>query len=92
MPTITIFFSLQVNFIDLREHQLPPLFLPPLINMDFVFILDYKIPAFLADIGTPLFTNPSSLSSSRTLHAPFIGTNDLGNTTILTDCQLPDLF
>jgi len=60
--------------------------------MDFPSVLDYEIPAFLADKETSLFTNTFALSSSRTLYALFIGTNDLGNTAFLTDSQLPGLL
>ncbi|QDS69671.1 hypothetical protein FKW77_009558 [Venturia effusa] len=62
------------------------------IDLLFPSVLEYEIPAFLADKA---FTGPSTsttapinIDDSRTVYAIWIGTNDLGNDAFLTDSQV----
>lgn len=65
-----------------------------IINADFPSVLEYEVPAFMADksslrIGTtePYFT--PALTASNAVYAIWIGTNDLGVWAFLTDSQVP---
>ncbi|KAF2714193.1 carbohydrate esterase family 16 protein [Pleomassaria siparia CBS 279.74] len=62
------------------------------INAPFPSIQQYELPAFLADSayvtanGTKFFAG----TTSDTVYAIWIGTNDLGNDAFLTDSQVPN--
>jgi hypothetical protein len=64
----------------------------PQINFPFPSVLEYEVPAFLADKA---FTGPSTsttrpldIDDDKTIYAIWIGTNDLGNDAFLTDSQV----
>ncbi|KAF9887336.1 hypothetical protein FE257_010331 [Aspergillus nanangensis] len=63
----------------------------PLTNAPFPSVLEYQIPAFLADShhtspdGDPFLNIPSP----STVYAIWVGTNDLGIYAFLTDSQVP---
>ncbi|KAK5054661.1 hypothetical protein LTR84_001553 [Exophiala bonariae] len=68
-----------------------------LVNANFPSVLEYEIPAFLADMpatqvnstpATPLYP-AGSLAPSAAVYALWIGTNDLGIWAFLTDSQVP---
>ncbi|RDI77215.1 hypothetical protein Vi05172_g12771 [Venturia inaequalis] len=69
----------------------PRAFLPQ-INFLFPSVLEYEVPAFLADKSYkgPLTntTTPIELDDDKTVYAIWIGTNDLGNDAFLTDSQV----
>ena len=65
----------------------------PLIHGDFPSVLEYEIPAYLADsksisnaTGKAYFT--PALTGSNAVYAIWIGTNDLGDNAFLTDSQV----
>ncbi|KEF56019.1 uncharacterized protein A1O9_07599 [Exophiala aquamarina CBS 119918] len=67
------------------------------INAPFPSVLEYEVPAFLADLPatqvnstppTPLFPL-GSLSATSAVYALWIGTNDLGIWAFLTNSQIP---
>lgn len=55
----------------------------PLINADFPSVLEYEIPAYLADV-----VPESNIGRHSAVYAIFIGVNDLGNVAFLTDSQV----
>ncbi|EEA28699.1 hypothetical protein TMatcc_002946 [Talaromyces marneffei ATCC 18224] len=60
------------------------------INGNFPSVLEYEIPAYVADSkyttnGTPFLDIPPS----ETVYSMWIGTNDLGEAAFLTDSQVP---
>ena len=64
------------------------------INANFPSVIDYEVPAFIADLnstnnatGMPLFT--PALTSNNAVYVMWIGTNDLGVDAFLTDSQVP---
>ena len=64
------------------------------IEADFPSVLEYEVPAFLADkeatrngTSEPYFT--PALSAADSVYVMFIGTNDLGVWAFLTDSQVP---
>ncbi|KAI1798666.1 carbohydrate esterase family 16 protein [Daldinia bambusicola] len=63
------------------------------INGPFPSVMDYEIPAFLADVEYGLFAGDSGFLSNRkpnnTVYTLWIGTNDLGYNGFLTDSQQP---
>lgn len=64
----------------------------PAINGPYPSVLEYEVPAYLADSnhkndsGKPFM----SISSDDTVYAIWIGTNDLGEGAFLTDSQVPN--
>ncbi len=59
------------------------------IASDFPSVLEYEIPAFLAE-HSPSFDGRTSRNlGTDTVFAILIGTNDLGNAAFLTDSQVP---
>jgi len=74
------------------SNELTPRFLSS-INGDFPSVLDYEIPAFLADIA---FVNESTgtntlytdRKSDNTVYALWIGTNDIGVNCFFTDSEV----
>ena len=64
------------------------------INADFPSVVDYEVPAFLADEGTvrngtsEAYFTPSR-TADNTVYAMWIGTNDVGVGAFLTDSQVP---
>ncbi|KAI1467712.1 carbohydrate esterase family 16 protein [Daldinia caldariorum] len=63
------------------------------INAPFPSVIDYEIPAFLADVEYALRVEDNDFLSNRkpnnTVYALWIGTNDLGVKGFLTDSQQP---
>ncbi|OTB15746.1 carbohydrate esterase family 16 protein [Daldinia sp. EC12] len=63
------------------------------INGPFPSVIDYEIPAFLADVEYALGAKNSTFLSNRkpnnTVYTLWIGTNDLGVRAFLTDSQQP---
>lgn len=64
------------------------------IDADFPAVLDYEIPAFLADRaavrnGTSEAYFTPTLSAADSVYAMWVGTNDLGVYAFLTDSQVP---
>jgi len=74
------------------SNELTPRFLSS-INADFPSVLDYQVPAFLADVA---FVNESTgtntlytdREANNTVYAMWIGTNDLGVHCFFDDSQL----
>jgi GDSL-like Lipase/Acylhydrolase len=65
-----------------------------LIKADFPSVVDYEIPAFLADADADLVNTTQPFyepprNDTNAVYAIFIGTNDLGNIAFLTDSQVP---
>lgn len=62
------------------------------INFPFPSVLEYEVPAFLADkaYSGPVTdtTAPIHIDDDKTVYAIWIGTNDLGNNAFLTDSQV----
>ena len=63
------------------------------IDFDFPAVIDYEVPAFVADqsainpaTGNPTFT--PALSATNAVYVMWIGTNDLGVNAFLTDSQI----
>lgn len=66
----------------------------PQINANFPSVLEYELPAFLADLptkrnGTTTAYFTPSLSATDAAYALWIGTNDLGVDAFLTNSQVP---
>ncbi|MCJ1292882.1 hypothetical protein MMC34_004435 [Xylographa carneopallida] len=64
------------------------------INANFPSVIDYEVPAFIADLnstnnetGLPLFT--PALTANNAVYVMWIGTNDIGSYAFLTDSQVP---
>lgn len=64
------------------------------INANFPSVLEYEIPAFIADskvdniaTGLPYFEPAKNASNS--IYALWIGTNDIGVDAFITDSQVP---
>ncbi|KAF9891554.1 hypothetical protein FE257_004022 [Aspergillus nanangensis] len=62
------------------------------INAPFPSVLEYEIPAFLADskFKTPSGKKFLNIHPQDTVYAMWIGTNDLGNYAFLTDSQVAE--
>lgn len=65
-----------------------------MINADFPSVLEYEIPAFIADKasvrnGTSEAYFSPALTDNDSVYAMWIGTNDLGQWAFLTDSQVP---
>jgi len=66
----------------------------PLIHANFPSVLEYELPAFLADLNAtrPNTTTPTfspALGPSNSVYVIWIGTNDLGVYAFITDSQVP---
>jgi len=74
------------------SNELTPRFLSS-INADFPSVLDYEVPAFLADVAfvnesTGTNTLYSDREANNTVYAMWIGTNDLGVHCFFDDSQV----
>ncbi|KAF7585414.1 hypothetical protein BBP40_010966, partial [Aspergillus hancockii] len=72
------------------SNKITPRTMPP-YSIPYPSVLEYEIPAFLAD---DKYTTPSGkkfldIPASQTVYAIWIGTNDVGNYAFLTDSQVP---
>jgi GDSL-like Lipase/Acylhydrolase len=74
------------------SNSLTPRTFLPQINFLFPSVLEYEVPAFLADkafLGPSTnITGPLGIDDDKTVYAIWIGTNDLGNDAFLTDSQV----
>jgi len=75
------------------SNEITPRYLA-VLNGNFPSVLEYEIPAFIADgkvnniaTGKPYFS--PALTANEAVYAIWIGTNDVGNNAFITDSQVP---